>query len=177
MLSIVCLVSLTLCAQTLQGTREAFLNAVTDSENSRAFHDYLKEAVDVEPTILAYKAVSEAMLAQVLWNPLAKFSQVLKYDKQMEELVAQNAENIEIRFLRLAIEFNLPSFLGMSEHLNEDISAIIAHKQTVSSMQIDPSYERYIFGFLETTGLCSKDQLMVLRTSINRQGLIGQYTE
>lgn len=161
----------------MQGTREAFLNAVQDPENSRAFHDYLKEAVDVEPTILAYKAVSEAMLAQVLWNPLAKFSQVLKYDKQMEELVAQNSENIEIRFLRLAIEFNLPAFLGMSEHLNEDISAIVENKQSVASMQIDPSYERYIFGFLETTGLCSKDQLMVMRTTMNGRGLIGQVTE
>lgn len=140
-----------------------------DVKMCRDFHSYFEDAEHLTPTIQAYRAVSEAMLAQVVWNPFSKLSQVMKYDKQMEAAVNSDPENIEIRFLRLAIEYNLPSFLGMSTHIEEDIDVILENMTTVNSLEIDPGYGQYIFWFLETSELCTPDQVMAMKETLTRQ--------
>ena len=135
-------------------------------EKSRDFHSFIKDIENPDATILAYQAVSEALLAQVLWNPFSKFSQVMKYEKKIKEAVGLDSGNIEIRFLRLAIEYNLPSFLAMSTHIEEDLDMIIMNMETVSSINVDPEYGRYIFYFLESTALCTEDQIMAMRKSL-----------
>lgn len=150
-------------AQSIEEIRTAFHGVVLNPDNSRSFHSLLKEVENPTPTIKAYQAVSEAMLAQVVWNPFMKLSQVSKYNKQMEMAITDDADNIEIRFLRLAIEYNLPSFLGMSTHIDEDLDQIIANLSSVSSMNVDLKFGRYIFYFLESTGLCNDSQIAQMK--------------
>jgi len=141
---------------------------VLNPADSRSFHDLLKEIDDPTPTVKAYQAVSEAMLAQVVWNPFTKLSQVSKYNKQMEMAITDDADNIEIRFLRLAIEYNLPSFLGMSKHLDEDVMKIVEGLSMMSQMQINPMFGRYIFYFLKETDLCTEKQLELMKESFDK---------
>ena len=150
-------------AQSIEEIRIAFHGVVLNPDNSRSFHDLLKEIDNPTPTVKAYQAVSEAMLAQVVWNPFTKLSQVSKYNNQMEMAIIDDADNIEIRFLRLAIESNLPSFLGMSTHMDEDLDQIIANLSSVSNMNVDSKFGRYIFYFLESTGLCDDSQIAQMK--------------
>ena len=158
---------LELGAQTLSEVRNAFHQAVLDPKESRTFHDFLKEVDEADPTLQAYKAVSEALLAQVVWNPFSKFSQVLKYNKLIEKAVIRDQQNIEIRFLRLAIEYNLPAFLGMSTHMEEDLGIIVSNMESVNTMQVDPGYGRYIFYFLESTELCTSEQILAMKENLS----------
>lgn len=89
----------------------------------------------------------------------------MKYDKQMEAAVEEDPRNIEIRFLRLAIEYNLPAFLGMSTHLEEDVEKIVSDLSRVSQMQVNPMFGEYIFHFLKETNLCTSDQLALMKQS------------
>ncbi len=153
-------------SQSIDKVRMVFHKAVLKPEESRDFHSYMKELNQTSTTIDAYRAVSEAMLAQVLWSPFAKYSQVKKYQVGMEKAVSHNPDNLEIRFLRLAIEYNLPSFLGMSEHVEEDLDLILKNLPSISEINLDPDYSQYIFYFLESTGLCSPDQMIAMRQSL-----------
>ena len=154
---------------TIEGARKAFHKAVMDESESRSFYEYMQSFENSTPTVTAYRAVSEAMLARVLWNPIAKINQVVKYQRQMEKAVAADPDDIEIRFLRLAIEYNLPSFLGMSEHVQEDVDVILINLSSTASLELDPSYGRYIFYFLEQTDLCSSDQILAMRETISQE--------
>lgn len=154
---------------TIEGARKAFHKAVLDESESRSFYEYMQSFENSAPTVTAYKAVSEAMLARVLWNPFSKINQVVKYQKEMEKAVAADPNDIEIRFLRLAIEYNLPSFLGMSDHVEEDVDIILANLSSATSLKIDPSYGRYIFYFLEQADLCSSDQIVAMRASLEKE--------
>ncbi len=84
----------------------------------------------------------------------------------MEMAVEQEQDNIEIRFLRLAIEYNLPRFLGMSTHLSEDRDVILDNIVSVSKMELDPSFCHYILYFLNDTGLCTPDQFERMRSEL-----------
>ncbi|MEM8940084.1 MAG: hypothetical protein AAGC64_12125 [Bacteroidota bacterium] len=156
-------------SQSIESVRKAFHAAVLEPEVSKDFHAYMSTSQNLSPTIRAYRAVSEAMLAQVLWNPFSKLSQVKKYQREMEIAVKENSSNIEIRFLRLAIEYNLPSFLGMSQHIEQDLDMILRNLSSVSSMNLDPGYSQYIYYFLESTGLCSSDQMLAMKQTLEKQ--------
>lgn len=160
-------------AQSIMEIRQVFHQAVLDPKQSEKFHEYLEDVNQSDATIKAYKAVSEAMLAQVMWNPFMKLSQVKKYNSLMQMAVDQDEDNIEIRFLRLAIEFNLPRFLGYSVHLDEDLDAIINNISSVSMIHYDPSFSRYILYFLNETGLCSMEQIELMKASIAQSNSKG----
>lgn len=153
--------------QTLNEIRSEFHAVVENPEDSRRFHDYLGKIEKPSSTVKAYQAVSEALLAQVVWNPFNKLAQVMKYDKQMETVISEDPDNVEIRFLRLAIEYNLPSFLGMSTHINDDTQVIIQNMSSISSMQLDKSYGRYVFHFLSQTELCTDEEIYLMQRSLS----------
>ncbi len=157
-------------SQNIHEIRSEFHSVVLNPEESRNFHGYISEVKNPTATVKAYQAVSEALLAQVVWNPFSKLSQVVKYDKQMVEAVKADPTNIEIRFLRLAIEYNLPSFLGMSEHVEEDTDMIVRNMSGINEIQLDRSYGQYIFHFLTETGLCSEEEIrgMEKRLALNQ---------
>ena len=156
-------------AFTIEEVRKSFHKAVLDEGESRKFYEYMKSTEDMTPTVAAYRAVSEAMLARVLWNPFSKISQIGKYQREMERAITADPDNIEIRFLRLAIEYNLPSFLGMSEHVEEDVNMILSNLSSANSLKLDPSYGRYIFYFLEQTDLCNADQIVAMQASLEEK--------
>lgn len=152
--------------QSLAEVRTAFHMAVLEPKQSAAFHAYVKDLEDPTPIMEAYQAVSEAMLAQVLWNPFSKLSQVIRYDRKMEEVVKADPDNIEIRFLRLAIEYNLPAILGMSTHIDEDVEMIEGNLSSIASMQLDPKFGSYIVWFLRETMLCNEEALTAMEREI-----------
>ncbi|WP_420317626.1 hypothetical protein [Ekhidna sp.] len=158
---------LSVSAQNLADVRAEFHSVVLNPDDSRDFHNYLKDYDNPDATIRAYQAVSEALLAQVVWNPFNKLKQVMMYDKQIEEAVDSDPTNIEIRFLRLAIEYNLPSFLGMSTHINDDTQVIIQNMSSMSSMQLDKSYSKYIFHFLSQAQLCTDEEIHLMQSRLS----------
>ena len=155
-------------AQSMSEIRSEFHSAVLNPDETESFYDFIKKIEDPSATIKAYQAVSEAMLAQGMWNPFSKLKQVMKYEKQMTAAIEADPMNIEIRFLRLAIEHNLPSFLGMSKHLDEDVSKIVANLSNISTMQVNPIFGKYIFYFLKETNLCSQEELDRMRVSFEQ---------
>jgi len=157
-------------SQTLAEVRKKFHIAVLDPEKSEEFHDFLKNTALTTPTMKAYKASSEAMFARAVWNPFTKLSQVMKYSDLMEVAVEEDEENAEIRFLRFAIEYNLPRFLGMSKHQDEDLEAIVSNATSISSMNLDESFCRYIIYFLKDTGLSTKEDMEKMETAFSSAG-------
>lgn len=152
-------------AQTIRDIRSHFHQAVLDPEKSPDFYEFIQKTDLTTATVKAYKAVSEAMMARAFWNPFSKLSQVKKYDLMMSEAVALDSNNIEIRFLRLAIEYNLPRFLGYSVHLEDDTNMIIENLSKINVLQIDSSFGRYILYFLRNTGLCDSSQIELMEAA------------
>ena len=157
-----------LFAQSLDEVRSEFHSAVLNPDNTENFHDFMLKIENPSTTVQAYQAVSEALLAQSAWNPFKKLSQVMKYDKLMSTIIKEDPKNVEIRFLRLAIEYNLPSFLMMSSHLEEDVDQIVNNLSSVSKMQVNPMFGKYIFYFLKETNLCSQEELDRMKMSFEK---------
>ena len=158
----------TLNAQSLQEVRKRFHQAVLDPENISIYHQFITEVTSESPTIVAYRAAGEAMMSQTMWNPIRKFSQVNLYEKLIQEAISKDADNLEIHFLRFAIEFHLPRILLMSKHLDEDRDFIMDNLWRCKELNIDPAFEQYITYFMNDTGLLLPDQVTKIKSILSR---------
>ena len=90
-------------------------------------------------TISAYKTVAKLMLIEYDYNPLTKLTEFTKHTKKLDFIVANNINNIEIRFLRFCIQKQTPRFLGYNDNLELD------YKFIMNNIDIQPKeLQKYI---------------------------------
>ncbi|MBD2715432.1 hypothetical protein KBK19_10330 [Microvirga sp. STR05] len=103
----------------LPNLRRQYQQAASSKEAGEKFHKLMAAYDQRNAVVLAYKAAAEAIRARDA-SMFNKLTYVQNANKQFEEAVKLDGDNAEIRFLRLSVESNLPSFLGLSGHVDED---------------------------------------------------------
>jgi len=152
-------------SQSLAEVRKVFHEAVKDPKIAEDFYEFIQPHPGEQAVIKAYKAVAEAMVAQSEWNPISKFTHVKRFSDQIEVAVQMEDTNLEIRFLRFAVEFYLPPFLMMSDHLEKDRDFIIQNLAAIDRLEIDKDFARYIVYFMNETGMVEEARLEEIRAS------------
>lgn len=76
---------------------------------------------------LAYLAGTEMMMAKHSWNPVSKYQYFVSGRDKLEQLLNQHSDDFELRYLRLVLQSNIPSFLGYDSNLTEDKLYMVNH--------------------------------------------------
>ena len=117
----------------LHQLRRHYQAAATDKTAGEKFHKLMAAYTQHDAVVLAYKAAAEAIRARDA-SMLNKLTYVQQASKQFDQAVKLDADNAEIRFLRLSVESSLPSFLGLSQHVDEDreflLKTLLTHPQS-----------------------------------------------
>ncbi|MBV6643932.1 MAG: hypothetical protein KI790_00695 [Cyclobacteriaceae bacterium] len=150
----------------LSEIRKSFHNAVLDKSQIEIFYSFIKSTENTDPVVKAYQGVAEALMAQVSWNPITKLNYVQSFTTIINASIDEHPDNLEIRFLRFAVQFYLPKFLGMSKNMAEDEAFILGHLTDVSSLNIDPFFIKYITYFMQETGCCSEADLKEIEVNL-----------
>lgn len=69
---------------------------------------------------LAYLGALETIWAKYVGNPFSKLSTFNKGKEKLEKAVKNAPDNLEIRYLRLSVQKNAPSFLGYDKAIKTD---------------------------------------------------------
>ncbi|UBM58894.1 hypothetical protein LAG90_19025 [Marinilongibacter aquaticus] len=67
-----------------------------------------------------YKSVATMRKAEYVLSPLKKFEYFKLGKEAIEAFLKANPEDVEVRYLRLMVQNNLPKFLGYSSQMEED---------------------------------------------------------
>ena len=148
--------------------RAEFHQAALDSDKIESFHRYMASLDIQEPVLMAYRAASEALMAQVTWNPMEKYQLVKKFEALIHEAVSNDPENLEIRFLRFSVEYSIPRFLGVSKNLIEDKRMIVGNLERIGTLNLDPYFTRYILYFLRETQLCEPEYITKIESKLSK---------
>ena len=99
--------------------RRQYQQAAASKEGGEKFHQLMAAYTQHDAVVLAYKAAAEAIRARdaSMFNKLTYVQQAAKL---FDEAVRRDDDNAEVRFLRLSVESNLPAFLGLSQHVEDD---------------------------------------------------------
>ncbi|RYU79411.1 hypothetical protein [Hymenobacter persicinus] len=118
---------------TAANLRRQYQLAAADKQAGEKFHQLMAAYTQQDAVVLAYKAAAEAIRARDA-SMFNKLTYVQNASKQFDQAVKLDADNAEIRFLRLSVESNLPAFLGLSQHVDEDrqflIKTLLSHPKS-----------------------------------------------
>lgn len=96
------------------------------------------------PLLICYKGVAEMMQAKYGFNPINKFRRFKRGKTLMEEAVKKEPDNLEIRYLRLVIQSNLPAFLNYNDQINADKKYVLANIQTTKDKKLKQDILKYL---------------------------------
>ncbi|MCP2044624.1 hypothetical protein [Pontibacter sp. HSC-36F09] len=143
--------------------RVQFLEASKDSKAGRDFYKLMSEYEDNNPVVLAYKAVSEAIMAKHVWNPYMKMKHLQQSSEIFEEAVQLDASSPEIRFLRFTVEHYVPRYLNLSKNLEADKAKIIAGLERHPKSGLSNEMARDIRAFMLTKDHCTEQEKQRLK--------------
>lgn len=112
-------------ATSLDEIRKSFRTAIESSTATEKLSSDLNKIKKPDAVVLAYKASVEALKAKHAWSPFSKLQYMESHRKLMDHAVQLMPENMEIRYLRYNIQYNVPSYLGYSSNLLEDKKFIV----------------------------------------------------
>ena len=94
------------------------------------------------------------MIANYVLNPFTKLSYFNKGKKLLEQAIETAPANAELRFLRFAIQANIPSFLGYNSNIGEDKNLLM---KSVAPMA-DAQLRQLIVPYLTDSAFTSQEE-------------------
>src|SRR6056297_732922 len=91
---------------------------------------------DDKPVFKGYYGAAHMMMAKHVINPFSKMSHFNKGKKVYSEVIEAAPENIELRFLRFAVQSETPRFLNYKENLEEDKNFLLSHIKEVQDSEL-----------------------------------------
>jgi len=105
--------------------RNLFYHSIKISDSANVLRDRLKGVNSSSNSeLIAYKGMSDLMICYHSYNPYTKYKLFISGKQLLELAIMKDPLNIELRFLRLTVQLNVPPFLGYSNNINEDKVAI-----------------------------------------------------
>lgn len=104
----------------LQEIRELYQEGESSEEAAEALQERLESVGEEEPVLLAYKASGTMLMAKYAFSPFRKLSYFNKGKELLQQAVDAAPDNVEIRFLRFALQDSTPGFLGYKDFMEED---------------------------------------------------------
>ena len=117
----------------LNWLRENYQKASSDKEICKKMMNELAKTKNNSPTHLAYLGGVQTIWANHVFSPINKFSTFKKGKKNIEHAIKLEPNNVELRFIRLSIQNNIPHFLGYKSNINEDIAFIESNRMKINS--------------------------------------------
>lgn len=142
---LVALAALTLSS--IDSVRSSYKKAIDDSDIADELYESLDTVTKNSPLLLAYKGAVSAVRAKHAYSPYSKLSYVKEGYGYLNEAVTADSSNLEIRYLRYSIEFNIPSFLPYRDHLQKDKASIIT-KLLSKNQSLKLSIQKEIADFM-----------------------------
>jgi hypothetical protein len=143
--------------------RNYFLKAQTQKETRDFMIENLEKIKAKTPVQESYLGIAYALRTSEVEGNFAKIKLVLKARKHLNSGVERTPKDPECRFLRLSLEHALPSFLGMSKHIEEDLEVIFKNPTFIDD---NPVLKKEILNFIKSTNRCSPSQTILLDKQI-----------
>ncbi len=136
--------------------RRHYEQAAADKQAGEKFYNLLQDYAGQDALVLGYKAASEAIKARDA-SLLNKLTYVQQAARTFDQAVGLDAGNAEIRFLRFSVESNLPPFLGLSKHVEQDKAFLLNAALQHPGSGMDAEAFETVRGFLVGRGHVSDD--------------------
>ena len=121
-------------SQSLDGVRLNYSKSVTDKNLCQEMITELSNVKNSSATHLAYLGSLQTIWANHVFNPISKLNTFKKGKQNIELAIQKEPNNVEIRYIRLSVQKNIPAFLGYQSSIQRDTEFITKHLHEVKSL-------------------------------------------
>lgn len=104
----------------LSRVRTLYQKAANDESAAKSLLSFTADFDEDQPVLMGYNGAAHMMMAKHVINPFSKMSHFNKGKRIYNSAILVAPENIELRFLRFAVQSEAPGFLGYKENIAED---------------------------------------------------------
>lgn len=144
-------------AQDLNDVRKDFNKGVKDSDLCEKYYIYLKENAKSELE-KGYEAAFQMFMAKHIKNPIRKMSYFNRGKKLLESQIDLDSNNVELRFIRLCIQYHIPKYLGYKSNIEDDKKFLL---DNLFSLR-DEDTKRILYVYLKGANIYSEEELIIL---------------
>jgi hypothetical protein len=137
--------------------RQTYLKAVNSEADALQLEKLTQPQSSADAVMQAYYGSALALKAKYSINPYNKVVHVRSGSTQLNAAVNKFPQHTEIRFLRYSVEYNTPSMVGISTHLSEDKTFIMAHPP----MRAHALFQTIKGFMLQVTGLTEAEKKQI----------------
>ncbi len=119
----------------LEYLRKSFSKAVNDENLCKTIISKLNGTTE-SAVHKAYLGGFQTIWANHTYNPMTKWNTFSTGKANIEAAVKKDPKNVEIRFIRLSVQKNCPSFLGYSGNITSDKKFLKDNLHTITSEQL-----------------------------------------
>ncbi|MBK8362893.1 MAG: hypothetical protein IPL24_04200 [Bacteroidetes bacterium] len=127
--------------------------AITES-----FHNRILKSNSSKDIEQGYRGAVLALKAKYSANPLKKYNYCKDGLSMISKAIETSPYDLELRYLRLLIESNIPAFLGMNYNVKDDKQIIL---NNIGSEQ-DINLKQIISSFLLNSNICTDKEKKML---------------
>ncbi|WP_166334204.1 hypothetical protein [Sphingobacterium chungjuense] len=159
---ILCLLLLQVClchAQKadLNGARKNFNQGVKNKDLCEKYHEHLQETART-PVEKGYEAAFHMFMAKHTANPIKKMSYFKNAKSMLEDLIEANPQEVELRFIRLCIQYYSPKYLGYHSEVENDKTFVMNNLHKMS----DKHAKQLIYNYLDGAKMYTDSELALL---------------
>ncbi len=141
----------------LHEVRRDFNKGVKDKTICEAHHKNLAKHSSTM-TEQGYAAAYHIFMAKHTGNPIKKMSYFNGGKSKLDKLIKQDPKNIELRFIRLCIQYHAPSYLGYKDNIDDDKDFLVENLHTIK----DSSVKQLLFNYLKGANIYNSNELALL---------------
>lgn len=141
----------------LNDVRRDFNKGVKNEDLCEKYHKTLEKEADT-PIEKGYEAAFHMFMAKHTSNPIKKMSYFNGGKKLLEKQIANNPNNIELRFIRLCIQYYVPGYLGYSSNVEEDKMFVMNNLYKMA----DENTKDIIYNYLKGAKMYNEEELALL---------------
>jgi len=132
----------------LQAIRQQYLQAIEEKAEAYEMQNLMQNIESDVPVVKAYKASSKALIARYSHNPYTKVQKLKSALEQFDQAVYDAPHDVEVRFLRFAVQYHLPGFLGLGNNVEKDRKFLIKRMMNPELNQKPAAVQKVIGRFL-----------------------------
>ncbi|MEO0585641.1 MAG: hypothetical protein AAF135_25750 [Bacteroidota bacterium] len=152
--------------QDLGQIRFLYREGVNHEEHARKLWEIMEHYEGEEGIMWAYKASARALMANYDWNPIQQLWYINECMKWFRKGVKRDPDNIEIRFLRFAVQHYTPEFLNQSHNLEEDKATMLANFDQYKRFGLEVADLHDFIRFYQESARFSEEEMAHLKTHL-----------
>lgn len=137
------------------------------ANNKTANTKLIKLLADVKidnALLTGYKGAAIMMEANHVFNPITKLSRFKKGKQLLEYAIKLDGTNVELRYIRLTIQTNVPSILGYSNAIEIDKKVIMNELELLK----DKDLRNRMISYLTQAKVCNSEELRKIKVWKNK---------